>query len=311
MRMPSTSPEIDQIENEWWARYAEIEDKYCWVQTPAIQRLLRSGYVKEIARSLPARGRVVELGCGAGWLSVLLAKFTRADIAGIDFSERQIELAKERAARSGVSARLTFEVADSTWLENTRDRFSAAIMHGFLHHLSTEEIRATLRRVHRVLTPGGRLLIFEPVIYSSPIPSRRGAALLRIQRLLMAIARRGLFPSRFRRQADEEARVRQLLATRFVGVPPFGPSPKEVPFEPGELPELLKGTFEVLSQKRCMATSHLVAQENLLLELSHPKQAALMRWPLLFLARWIDRLLIAQERPADVWSCELFDCRAI
>ena len=58
----------------------------------------------------PAAASILDVGCGTGSLSVLLAQ-AGYDVLGIDFSERMIAAATEKAGAAGVAAR--FEVGDA------------------------------------------------------------------------------------------------------------------------------------------------------------------------------------------------------
>jgi hypothetical protein len=107
----------------------------------------------------------------------------------------------------------------------------------------------------------------------------------------------------------EEKVMRDLITKRSVGKSPRGPSPKEMPFAPDELPTLISPYFQIKERHRCMARSHLVAQEILLLELSHPWLARLLLLPLLFAARHIDQRILALENPpSSMWILEMFEC---
>ena len=58
----------------------------------------------------PAPASVLDVGCGTGSLSVLLAQAGH-DVHGVDFSERMIAVGRAKAEKAGVAAR--FEVGDA------------------------------------------------------------------------------------------------------------------------------------------------------------------------------------------------------
>ena len=63
---------------------------------------------------LAAGASVADVGCGLGASSVLLAQaYPQARIAGSDYHDRSIELARKRAADAGVADRVRFEVASA------------------------------------------------------------------------------------------------------------------------------------------------------------------------------------------------------
>ena len=80
VRWEVSPTDLDAAENAWWQEYADVEEEYCWVQTPAIQKFLRGSYISRIADSLSPNDVVLELGCGTGWLSVLLAEIRELNI---------------------------------------------------------------------------------------------------------------------------------------------------------------------------------------------------------------------------------------
>jgi 2-polyprenyl-3-methyl-5-hydroxy-6-metoxy-1,4-benzoquinol methylase len=100
--------------------------------------------------------RVLELGCGPGWLSIFLAR-CGADVLGTDISPGMIDVARRAADREASSAR--FEVADMEMLEVGRN-FDACVIYEALHH--TPEPALVLRSARRALRPGGQLLLVEP-----------------------------------------------------------------------------------------------------------------------------------------------------
>ena len=107
---------------------------------------------------LQAGMSLCELGCGSGWLSRLFARHgVRA--VGYDISPAMVEIAREEAAREGVSEVVRYEVADMEELEPD-EPFDACLLYDALHHSASPE--RVLRSARRALRPGGRLLVSEP-----------------------------------------------------------------------------------------------------------------------------------------------------
>ena len=108
-------------------------------------------------------GRVLELGCGTGRLSIPLAR-AGVPIVGIDRSEPMLTRARLRALRAGLAARLPLIRGDIRLLpfaEGGKRACPFAMVlapYGMLQSLLRErDLMATLAAVHRVLEPGGTL----------------------------------------------------------------------------------------------------------------------------------------------------------
>lgn len=118
----------------------------------------------ELYRNYAARchGPVLELGCGAGRVSLALSQ-TGFDVVGVDDSAAMLSLARDHAIDAGLSERIRFERMDVRSLELT-DRFALAAypLNGFIHLLTVKDQMSALRGVHRVLLPGGFLVIDLP-----------------------------------------------------------------------------------------------------------------------------------------------------
>lgn len=71
--------------------------------------------VPDVAARLGSGGRVVDVGCGAGWSTIAMARaFPQATVIGIDVDAASIEDARRNAAGAGVAAR--FVHADGSTL---------------------------------------------------------------------------------------------------------------------------------------------------------------------------------------------------
>ena len=158
----------------------------------------------------------------------------------------------------------------------------------------------------------GKFIVFEPVRYSaSDNPVGRVRAMERRIEFIMNLANRG---ARFglRRISKSEREVRNALAKRGQGIPPHGPSPKEMPFCPGELEEYLRPLFVVARTSRVMAMSHLVTQEWLLRMLSHPVSTSLSLPAIAWLAAKWDTALASSEPPCpNKWLFTMLVCEKI
>lgn len=121
--------------------------------------------------------RVLDLGCGKGFLSVALAH-RGAEVTGIDISPRSIESCRRRADLSGVADRVRFEVMDCETLDFPDDSFDAVCGSFVLHHLDLAKVAS---EVSRVLRPQGRSAFIETMglnrllmLARSSLPGRYG-----------------------------------------------------------------------------------------------------------------------------------------
>ncbi len=305
-RYPTTTDELDRAERDWWHEHADLEERFCWVQPPEVQRLLRGRYLKRIAAEAGPGDSVLEVGCGTGWLSRLLAEAGVASVTGIDFSSQQIRLARAAPTAAG-QGRVRFEEASVDQLVDEGRSFDVIVMHAFLHHLSTAEISDVLAGARRLLGPGGRLVVLEPVLHG-PGGGRKPLTLRllnKIERLPLGLSARGLRPV-----SPGERRVRDRLEQRAAAELPFGPAPKETAFEPDELVRLLEVHVRVAERIPVASSCFLVAEQLLLAELSQPRLWRALRRPLLMASSLLDRRLVAADPPPEgVWIFELLVCR--
>jgi len=112
---------------------------------------------------LGVRAQVLDVGCGPGWLSELLARCGYW-VTGVDISDDMVEIARLRVERipeqvaEGLDPVAEFHampVRDMPW----NDRFDAAVLYDTMHHFDDE--LETLKVIFRTLVPGGRVYIRE------------------------------------------------------------------------------------------------------------------------------------------------------
>ena len=101
--------------------------------------------------------RIVEFGCGVGWLSLLLAR-RGYTVVGVDLSPDAIAAARTQAAAQHIHG-AEFVVADYEEF-SAAEPFDCALFYDSLHHAEDEQ--AAVRCAHRSLRDGGMLVAFEP-----------------------------------------------------------------------------------------------------------------------------------------------------
>jgi cyclopropane fatty-acyl-phospholipid synthase-like methyltransferase len=123
-------------------------------------RLLIIGprFLKVIARHLPERGDVLEIGCGFGLTGLYLSEL-RSDlvIRGYDLDQKRVATASAAAQALG-RTNVHFAFGDAAQLTLDR-RFAAAYAIDLIHHVPREQVPAFLSLVYDRLQPCGRFVI--------------------------------------------------------------------------------------------------------------------------------------------------------
>jgi len=102
----------------------------------------------------------LDLCCGTGDLAFALRRRVGPSgrVVGVDFSERMLELAREKAAERGLTD-VVFEWGDALELPYADSSFDAVTVGFGVRNLA--DIPAGIREMARVLRPGGRAVILE------------------------------------------------------------------------------------------------------------------------------------------------------
>ena len=108
---------------------------------PAIVDVERAGLI---------RGKVLDVGCGAGEHTILLTRLGY-DVLGIDFAPHAVELARQNAAAKGVDAR--FEVADAINL-GAEARYDTIVDSALFHIFDDTDRAKYVNSLHTACRPG-------------------------------------------------------------------------------------------------------------------------------------------------------------
>lgn len=129
---------------------------------PGYTALLTDSWIPVIggvAESLSAGGSAVEVGCGHGAGSILLATaYPKATVVGYDAHPTSVDVARKRAAAAGVADRVRFEVADAAGYPGAGH--DLVFLLDTLHDLGDPDAAAA--HAYRALHAGGSVLVVEP-----------------------------------------------------------------------------------------------------------------------------------------------------
>ena len=135
-------------------------------------KILHYGFLETIINFSPETGLFLDVGAGTGHLAVGLAKLCpNVFVVAIDLSENMLLVAREKAEREGVLARIAFVKADAKRLPFPDETFDCVYCHNMLHHLP--EPYLLLSEIKRVVKADGAVLVrdlirvspFERVIH--------------------------------------------------------------------------------------------------------------------------------------------------
>lgn len=102
--------------------------------------------------------RLLDIGCGTGTFARRVLKEHRsAEVWGVDFSRKMIRAGVHHS--EDCDSRIRFVQADSEALPMADDSFDVVTCSNSFHHYPNQS--AAVTEMHRVLRPGGRLLIVD------------------------------------------------------------------------------------------------------------------------------------------------------
>ena len=135
------------MNTEEYGRMYAAEGSHWWY------RALHAHVRDACARYAPGARRVADVGCGTGAMAAQLA--TVADVVGLDFSREGLAYCRRRGL-----TRLAR--GDAGHLPLAPGAFDVVLLLDVLYHRNVGDPQAVLGEVHRVLAPGGVVVINVP-----------------------------------------------------------------------------------------------------------------------------------------------------
>lgn len=127
-------------------KYHRLEERHWWF-------VARREMICNLVRRLDRSARVLEVGCSGGVLIDSLRQQGLSDVYGVDISAEAAALCRRRGI-PGVF------VTDGGRLALGAEEFDVVIASDVLEHIDGEHL--ALREWHRILRPGGTLVVFVP-----------------------------------------------------------------------------------------------------------------------------------------------------
>ena len=137
--------------------YYFSETAWPWPVTTA----LRSMEAKLLAiLKCSAGARVLDAGCGAGFVAIFMAQIGGFNVEGIDLTPHHITKATQNVQNAGLDDQISVRVGDYHDLHDFQDDSFDGIytMETLVHSTDPEKV---LREFYRLLKPGGRLAMHE------------------------------------------------------------------------------------------------------------------------------------------------------
>lgn len=138
----------------------------------------------DLAGDLPAAAHVLDLGCGSGGYSRLLARSSPdVQVTAVDRDE-VIEMALRRAAEAGLDGQIEGRPGDMRTVA-WGGPYDLVLLSNVLHGFDAVEGLELLRRAASVLAPGGRVAVFEVILDAERPMDNAVAAFFSLQMLMV------------------------------------------------------------------------------------------------------------------------------
>lgn len=118
----------------------------------------RRSSVKTLKKYKPKR--ILDIAAGTGDMSVACCSILNPDsVKAVDISRQMMQVGAEKIKQRGICDKVSFEVQDCASLSFEDNSYDAVTIGFGLRNF--EKLSDSLNEIHRVLVPGGKLLVLE------------------------------------------------------------------------------------------------------------------------------------------------------
>ncbi|MES2177441.1 MAG: methyltransferase domain-containing protein [Gemmatimonadota bacterium] len=166
---------------------------------------------------LPAGAKVLDAGCGPGYMLSALAQ-RGFDVSGLDAAPEMLRMSKERLRVTAPERTFALELGSIESLPFAAESFDLVCTAGVVEYLESD--RLVLQEMHRVLRPGGHLLypvtnLLSPVDYldfAVEYLKRRPSFLRAFNAVWMRLGHPPVLPRHFHVRRHRPGALRDALA---------------------------------------------------------------------------------------------------
>ena len=154
---------LEEIQHYWNHRYSG----YSKVNQKELEGIQRERWKKQFERLLPANKnlKVLDIGTGPGFFTIILEELGYTNITGIDVSEKMLEVARENIQKYGKNnSSIQLIQMDAQKLEFKSETFDIIVSRNLTWNL--EKPQQAYSEWLRVLKPNGALFIFDANWYA-------------------------------------------------------------------------------------------------------------------------------------------------
>lgn len=154
---------LDETMSYSCAYFHAPEDSLYQAQLQKIDHILRKLQLK------PGE-RLLDIGCGWGWLIIRAAQQYGVQATGITLSEQQLAKVRQRIADLGLSQQVSVELADYRTMARSGQVFDKVVSVGMFEHVGRANLPLYMEAVDKMLVPGG-LSLLHSITHGSATPS--------------------------------------------------------------------------------------------------------------------------------------------
>lgn len=153
---------VEPSRNEVWRMFNNIAPHY-----DAVNRILSAGvdirWRRAVGRFLPADRPLRLLDVATGTADQLLLLMDRhpniVEAVGIDLAEIMLEIGRRKIEQKGLSGKITLKTGDALRIPEPPESFDVCTISFGIRNVMN--VVGALREMHRVLKPGGRVVVLE------------------------------------------------------------------------------------------------------------------------------------------------------